>query len=139
VAGFRLSFCEAGGVTRTQRLLTEQNVWLATVRPDGRPHLTPIWFVWTDDHLWVCTGADSVKVRNVRRNPKVSVALESGNSPVAGEGTAHVHVGGTPPPPVVDAFVAKYDWDITSDADYGALIEIEIVKWLYPGADPVPE
>ena len=31
---------------RDERLRTEANVWLATMRPDGRPHVSPIWFVW---------------------------------------------------------------------------------------------
>ena len=31
-----------------QRLETEAIIWLATVRSDGRPHLTPIWFVWQE-------------------------------------------------------------------------------------------
>ncbi len=40
------------------RVHTDKNIWLATVRPDGRPHLTPIWFVFHDAKFWVCTGAE---------------------------------------------------------------------------------
>ena len=36
-----------------ERLHTEKNVWLCTVRSDGSPHLTPIWFVHHDDAFWV--------------------------------------------------------------------------------------
>ena len=31
------------------RLERSHDYWVATVRPDGRPHLTPVWGVWTDD------------------------------------------------------------------------------------------
>jgi predicted pyridoxine 5'-phosphate oxidase superfamily flavin-nucleotide-binding protein len=31
-----------------ERLTAEPVIWLGTVRPDGRPHHVPIWFVWHD-------------------------------------------------------------------------------------------
>ena len=114
------------------RLQTERNVWLATVRPSGRPHLVPIWFVWVDERFWICTSA-STKTRNIAGNSKVSVALESGNDPIVAEGTAIVH---TEPYPlaVAEAFAEKFDWDITqpaSDGSYDALIEIVVDRWLF--------
>ena len=118
--------------SRADRLRGERNIWLATVRPDGRPQLTPIWFVFISDRLWVCTMESAVKTRNIRANAKVSFALENGNAPVTGEGTATVRTG-TPPREVVDAFVTKFDWDITTDAEYQALIEIAVDRWIYPG------
>jgi PPOX class probable F420-dependent enzyme len=120
--------------TRAERLATEANVWFAAVRPDGRPHLTPIWFVWVDDRMWLCTQDQAVKVRNVRANPKVSVALENGNAPVTGEGVAVVRRRDAAPPSVRGAFIDKYEWDIASDTDgYGVVIEVTITKWLQPG------
>jgi F420H(2)-dependent biliverdin reductase len=120
--------------TRAERLATEPNVWFATSRPDGRPHLTPIWFVWVDERMWLCTQDQTVKVRNVRANPNVSIALEDGNAPVTGEGTSVVRSRADAPPAVRDAFIAKYQWDIATDSDgYGVLIEITMTKWLFPG------
>lgn len=116
------------------RLAAERNIWLATTRPDGRPQLTPVWFVYADERFWVGTGLQSVKTRNVLANPAVSVALEDGNQPVVAEGRAVVHED-LRPPAIVDAFAAKYGWDITipEDEDVGTvvLLEIEIVKWLF--------
>ena len=106
-----------------RRLQTEQNLWLATVRPNGTPHLVPIWFVWVAEKIYLCTGADSVKVRNLARNPRVSVALEDGAKPIVIEGVAHPIE--RPPTPVVAEFQRKYDWDITSDDIYTQVIEIE--------------
>ncbi|HZG05417.1 MAG TPA: pyridoxamine 5'-phosphate oxidase family protein [Streptomyces sp.] len=42
--------------------------WLSTVRPDGRPHVTPLLAVWLDGALHFCTGPDERKARNLARN-----------------------------------------------------------------------
>jgi hypothetical protein len=39
--------------------------WLTTVRPDGRPHVTPLLAVWLDDTLYFCTGPDERKAKNL--------------------------------------------------------------------------
>lgn len=114
------------------RLADETIIWLATTRADGRPHLTPIWFVWSDDRAWICTSARNVKAHALRRDPRVMISLENGTRPLVGEGLAHPHE--RPYPPVVrDAFVAKFDWDIDVDDDdgvYDLLFEIEITRWV---------
>src|SRR5271154_5023294 len=43
--------------------------WLSTVRPDGRPHVTPLLGVWLDGALYFCTGPDERKVKNLAQNP----------------------------------------------------------------------
>jgi F420H(2)-dependent biliverdin reductase len=73
-----------------ERLRTEANVWMATVRPDGRPHIVPIWFVWVAEQFWIATGPTAVKVKNLRASPLMSVALEDGNRPIVAEGTVAV-------------------------------------------------
>jgi len=109
------------------------NVWLATVRADGRPHLTPIWFVFLDDRFWLCCNAGSVKNTNVHANPKVALSLEDGNHPVVVEGTVVVHERSYPSH-VADAFMSKFGWDINradhADGDYGALFEVTVDRWL---------
>lgn len=131
------------GPDPAERLHDERNVWMATTRPGGRPHLAPVWFVAVRDRLWIGTGAGSVRVRNIAENPRVSVSLEDGDSPIVGEGTATVH-GTERPDDVAAAFLTKYGWDITlpDDPDVGTvvLVEIEITKWLFgvdlPVSDP---
>ncbi len=59
------------------RFLTEgtRTGKLATVRSDGRPHVAPVWFDLDDDGTVVLTtGADSVKGKNLRRDPRVWIA-----------------------------------------------------------------
>jgi general stress protein 26 len=47
--------------------------WISTVRPDGRPHVTPLLAVWLDGAMHFCTGADEQKARNLARNPRCSL------------------------------------------------------------------
>ena len=42
--------------------------WLATVRPDGRPHVTPLFSVLVDDTLYFCTGPGERKAKNLAAN-----------------------------------------------------------------------
>jgi nitroimidazol reductase NimA-like FMN-containing flavoprotein (pyridoxamine 5'-phosphate oxidase superfamily) len=44
-----------------KRLETKANIWLASVRADGRPHLVPVWFAWCEDKLYICIQSKSVK------------------------------------------------------------------------------
>jgi uncharacterized pyridoxamine 5'-phosphate oxidase family protein len=50
--------------------------WLSTVRPDGRPHVTPLIAVWLDGAVYFCTGPEERKARNLVRNR--AVALTTG-------------------------------------------------------------
>jgi PPOX class probable F420-dependent enzyme len=62
--------------TRIRRFLEEEPVlWLSTVRPDGSPHLVPIWFWWDGEALWVFSKPEAQKVRNLRVNQSVMLAL----------------------------------------------------------------
>lgn len=46
-----------------------QVFWLSTVRPDGRPHVTPLLGVWLDGALYFCTGSTERKAKNLAQNP----------------------------------------------------------------------
>ncbi len=72
-----------------QRLRAEPIIWLATTRPDGRPHLVPVWFLWDGETILVFSKPD-VKVDNLRHNPSVALSLNSptGSDVVLLEGTA---------------------------------------------------
>lgn len=51
--------------------------WLTTVRVDGRPHVTPLLAVWADGALYICTGEEERKARNLAGNPHC--VLTTGN------------------------------------------------------------
>jgi PPOX class probable F420-dependent enzyme len=56
-------------------LREEPVVWVSTVRPDGSPHLVPIWFSWDGQQVFIASKPNAVKIRNLRANPKVFLAL----------------------------------------------------------------
>jgi PPOX class probable F420-dependent enzyme len=98
---------------RIQRFLAEEPiVWLSTVRPTGGPHLVPIWFWWDGEALLVFSKPDAQKVRNLRANPSVMLALGDAEDDFdVGllEAWAEVTgVGGGDPAPLPAQFLAKY-------------------------------
>jgi PPOX class probable F420-dependent enzyme len=95
-------------LARVQPMLAgEPVVWLSTVRPDGLPHLVPTWFWWDGEAMLVCSKPDAIKVRNLRANPRLMVALgrpEEDFSVGLIEAEADLQAGAFVP----DAFFAKY-------------------------------
>lgn len=74
-----------------ERLRDEVIIWLGTVRPDGRPHLVPVWFLWEPDTSSVLIfSKPDYKIRNLKANPNVALALNSvsGDDVVVLEGAA---------------------------------------------------
>jgi general stress protein 26 len=54
-----------------EALETTQLSWIATVRTDGRPHVTPLVAVWLDDAVHFATGSEEQKAVNLAANPHV--------------------------------------------------------------------
>lgn len=98
--------------------------WLSTVRPDGRPHVTPLIAVWLDDALYFCTGPDERKARNLEGNPQCVLTTGS-NSLAAGldvvvEGRAVRVRDDAELHAVAAAYLAKYGSDWTFTVAHGA-------------------
>lgn len=108
-----------------RRRLEEAAVyWLSTVRPDGRPHVTPLLSVWLDDALYFCTGPAERKARNLARNPHCilttgSNALNEGLDLVV-EGDAAKVSDDTRLRRIADAYESKYGGDWHFDVREGA-------------------
>ena len=102
-----------------EHVLGADTFWLSTVRPDGRPHVTPLIAVWHDEAIWFSTGADERKARNLAEN--ASCVLTSGRSDLVDggldvvlEGVAEQVTDDGELEPVAEAFAAKYGttiWD----------------------------
>ncbi|PWJ53649.1 Pyridoxamine 5'-phosphate oxidase [Quadrisphaera granulorum] len=86
-----------------RRLAQERTAWLCTLRPDGSPHLTPVWFCYLRGSWWVCSAARNRKVVHLATDLRVSIALPDGDHPLVAEGSARLVRGGFPPD-VVTAF-----------------------------------
>ncbi|MFF7384833.1 TIGR03618 family F420-dependent PPOX class oxidoreductase [Streptomyces griseoluteus] len=54
---------------------------LATVRADGSPHIAPIWFLLDGDELVFNTGEETVKGRNLARDPRVALCVDDDRPP----------------------------------------------------------
>ena len=68
------------------RLVGATTYWLATVRPDGRPHVVPRWGVWLDGRFWYDGSPATRHARNLATNPACSLNLEDGARAVIVEG-----------------------------------------------------
>jgi hypothetical protein len=70
------------------RLIAAPQYWLATTRPDGRPHVVPRWGVWVDGRFWYDGAPTTVHVRNLARNLACTLHLEDGWQAVILDGTS---------------------------------------------------
>ena len=93
--------------------------WVSTVRPDGRPHVTPLLAVWLDDALYFCTGASERKAKNLERNRHCILmtgcnAFDHGLDLVVEGDAARVSDDATLGR-IAEAYVSKYgaDWRFT--------------------------
>jgi len=59
-------------------LEAERTVTCATNGRDGFPHLMPLWYVLRDDRLWAWTYAKSQKTRNLERDARATLQVETG-------------------------------------------------------------
>jgi hypothetical protein len=63
--------------------------WVASTRPDGRPHAMPTWGAWVDEAFWMEGSPETRRMRNLQANPAAVVHVERGNDVVIVEGEAH--------------------------------------------------
>ena len=59
-------------------LAEQKTVTCATNGLHGFPHLMPLWYVLRDGRIWAWTYAKSQKVRNLERDPRATLQVESG-------------------------------------------------------------
>jgi PPOX class probable F420-dependent enzyme len=58
------------------RLRNNLMAWLSTVRGNGQPECVPVWFLFRDDTLLMYSQPNTVKLRNIAENPKVTLILD---------------------------------------------------------------
>jgi PPOX class probable F420-dependent enzyme len=92
-----------------------RSIWLATTRPDGRPHVVPVWFVWTDQRLYFASKRALQKVRNLAQQPWVVLHLGDGDDVVILEGQARVARDPVELQRVNDLYARKYVAPRTGD------------------------
>ncbi|BBA96298.1 hypothetical protein RVR_1533 [Actinacidiphila reveromycinica] len=108
-----------------QRLRAERDMWVATAHPEHGPHQVPLWFLWDGHAVWVCTGAASATVRNLRADPRVRLALADTFDVVMLQGDAECHPDREVPDEAADAFAAKFGWD--PRAEEGSFVYVRVL------------
>ena len=94
------------------RLRKSRQYWMVTVRPDGRPHVMPVWGLWRDDGFYFSTGGRSRKARNLAVNPNCIVCNEDAEQGVIVEGRASVWRDEARLEDFAREYQKKYKWDI---------------------------
>jgi hypothetical protein len=94
-----------------ERLSSSKNYWLASTRPDGRPHTVPRWGVFIENKFYYDGSPETVHARNILENPQVSLHLESGDEAVIANG---ISCAAPKPEPsfarvLASNFAAKYE------------------------------
>ena len=70
----KLSESEQRGLLETERIVV-----VASQGQRGWPHLMPLWYVVRNGEIWIYTYAKSQKVRNLERDPKATLLIETGH------------------------------------------------------------
>ncbi len=120
-------------------LETAELFWISTVRGDGRPHVTPLPAVWSENQLHFCTGPGEQKAVNIARNPRVALTtgcnLWKEGLDLVVEGTAVRVTDETRPRALAEGWRSKYhgDWDFAVEdgmfhhEDGGSAVVFEVI------------
>ena len=54
---------------------------VATIRPDGSPQASPMWFVWDGTYIKFTHATNRQKYRNIRRDPRIAVSITDVDDP----------------------------------------------------------
>ena len=63
--------------------------WLATINPDGSPHVTGIGALWVDGTFWLETGDRTRKAKNLARDPRATMSTSTLEFDLVVEGDVH--------------------------------------------------
>jgi Pyridoxamine 5'-phosphate oxidase len=99
--------------------------FLTTLHPSGRPHTRPVLAVWAGGVLCTTSTRTAQKGRNLRANPRCSVAIMADDMHIVLEGAALPVKGDAMLGRVAEAYRSKYNWPVTVvggrfDAPYAA-------------------
>ncbi|MFE7796334.1 TIGR03667 family PPOX class F420-dependent oxidoreductase [Nocardia sp. NPDC057440] len=125
----------AFGAKVSARLDNEQVIWLTTVGASGTPQPNPVWFRWDGKEFLFFSQADKPKLRNIARNPRVSLnlnATDTGGDVVVLTGTARIDESGATAAEI-EAYTEKYtqglvDIAMTDEqfyAEYSVAVRVE--------------
>ncbi len=101
-----------------ERLRSDLMIWLSSVKPDGKAHLVPVWFLWDGEHVYIFSKPDQ-KIHNLQQNKSIMLGLDDtreGSDPILIAGEAELLPPGevTPAMPAYEEKYAekfaRYNW-----------------------------
>lgn len=117
------------------------NAILATVRRDGSPQVSPIWYVWDGRTFMMAAAGRTAKVHNMRRDPRVALCIDD---PALGQcvtvlGSVHLHEGDLAREPTL-AVIRKYKaeaeviphWNTITEPGPYVAIELIPERFIWP-------
>jgi general stress protein 26 len=75
-------------VDQLEDVAAKRSCWLATLRPDGRPHIAAVGALWVDGKFYFTSGAGTRKSRNLAENPNCTISVSLPTLDLVVEGTA---------------------------------------------------
>lgn len=136
-----LDLTTEAGAAAAERLGRELIVWLTTVRPDGQPQSSAVWFLWQDGEILVYSRAGTPRIRNIESNPKVSMNLNSDSEAddvVTIEGEATIDRAAAGPisdPDMIGKYrelIERYGWSVEKySVDYPLAIRIRPTRFRF--------
>lgn len=99
------------------RLKKSRQYWIATVRPDGRPHVMVVWALWLDGVLYFSTGRHSRKAKNLAANSQCTMCTENAAEAVVLEGTVERERNVKQIRRFISLYEKKYKWPLGEMAD----------------------
>jgi nitroimidazol reductase NimA-like FMN-containing flavoprotein (pyridoxamine 5'-phosphate oxidase superfamily) len=100
-----------------ERLHHSRQYWIATTRPDGRPHVMVVWALWLDGALYFSTGSNSRKAGNLALNPHCTMSTERADQAVIVEGRAEPERNVDRIREFLRLYERKYHWDMSGMAE----------------------
>lgn len=95
-----------------ERLEKSHNYWIATTRPDRRPHLMVVWGIWWQEAFWFSTGPRTRKAKNIAALPQVVIGTEDADEAIILEGTAEEITDRSVWKQLAKIYNAKYGGDV---------------------------
>jgi general stress protein 26 len=102
----------------TKLLESAEIYWISSVRPEGRPHVTPMMAIWQHDALYFSTGAEERKNLNLVANPHCVITtgcnkMQDEAIDIVLEGEAVRIEDDTTLQRLAEAYRTKYGWEFT--------------------------
>ena len=117
-----------------RQMTSARNYWVATVCADGSPHCVPVWGIWFEGAFFFGTDPKSVKARNIQRDNRGVIHLESGDDSVIFHGKLlETQIPASMQARMTKAYVDKYALDPQLDETGSIFYRLQprkVMAWL---------